>query len=188
VKVEDNAILEMFCRRQEVALFEVRKKFGGRLFKTAMNILRNKQDAEEAVNDTLLKAWEAIPPVLPVSLGAYLAKITRNLSLNRWEAGLAAKRGGGVVNLLLDELQECAPAYEEPEIAFEAGVITASINNCLGEMKQTARAVFVMRYFHGESIAEIAKSFQMSESKVKSMLHRARKKLGAYLEKEGIVL
>ncbi|MDR2166387.1 MAG: RNA polymerase sigma factor [Clostridiales bacterium] len=184
--MEDKAILEMFCKRDEAALIEARRKFGGRLYKTALNILRNNQDAEEIVSDTLLKAWQAIPPVSPESLGAYLAKITRNLALNRWEAAHSAKRGGGIVNLLLDELEECAPAQDEPEEAFEAGLITTSINACLGEMKQAARGVFVLRYFHGESIADVAKQFQMSESKVKSMLHRARKKLGVYLEKEGI--
>ena len=185
--MDERTILEMFCKRNEAALAEVRRLYGARLQKTALNILHSNEDAEECVNDALLKAWEAIPPAMPERLGAYLAKIVRNLALNRWEAKNAAKRGGGAVNILLDELAESVPTPEHtPEEAFEANTVTASINNCLGNMKAQMRAAFVLRYFHGESIANICKQFRISESKAKSMLHRARKILREHLEKEGI--
>ena len=185
--MDERVILEMFCRRDEAALIEVRRSYGLRLHKTALNILQNNEDAEECVNDALLRAWEAIPPVLPEKLGAYLVKIVRNLALNRWEARTASKRGGGATNLLLDELAESVPttAYT-PEEALEASFVTAAINNCLSNMKRPMRAAFVLRYFHGESIAGICKHLQISESKTKSLLHRARKILRENLEKEGI--
>ena len=186
--MDDHNILDLYFGREESAIEETRRKYGGRLYKTALNILRSNEDAEECVSDTLLKAWETIPPSRPERFGAFLAKITRNLSLNRWEAGRAGKRGGGEMDLVLSELEECIPSKSSPEEAYEAAHLTAAINAYLATMEKTARVVFVLRYFHGEGIREISERFQISESKVKSMLFRARKKLGAHLEKEGVVL
>jgi len=187
--LEDNDILDLFFARQEAALYETQQKYGGRLLRTAKNILHSEQDAEECVSDTLHRAWEAIPPNRPAIFGAYLSKITRNLSLNRWKAQSATRRGGGEVELLLGELEDCIPAAKAvmPEEAYEAQLLTEAINTCFGAMDQTARVVFIRRYFHGESIADICTRFDMSESKVKSLLFRARKKLGTHLEKEGVV-
>ena len=188
--LEDDIILDMFFERKESAIEEVRLKYGRRLFRTAENILHNSQDAEECVNDTLLKAWEAIPPNRPMMFGAYLAKICRNLAINKWKAKGAARRGGGEFDLVLSELQDCIPSkrIHEPEQAYEASLLIQAINTCLASMQQTARMIFVCRYFHGESILSICDQFNMSESKVKSMLFRARKKLSAQLEKDGVSL
>jgi len=187
--LEDNVILDLFFARQEAAIQETQRKYGQRLFRTSMNILRNDQDAEECVSDTLHKAWEAIPPNRPVMFSAFLVKITRNLSLNKWKAQNAARRGGGEVELLLSELEDCIPATKVgvPEEAYESQLVTEAINHCLGAMDQTARVVFVRRYFYGESICDLCERFNMSESKVKSLLFRARKRLGTHLEKEGVV-
>ena len=188
--MEDKEILDLFFGRQEVAIEETRRKYGQRLFRSAMNILHNSEDAEECVSDTLLKVWETIPPTYPVMFGAFLSKITRNLSLNKWKAGNAARRGGGEVEVLLSELEDCLPASQigVPEAGYESKLVTEAINACLGSMDQTARVAFVLRYFHGESIGDICQRFDMSESKVKSILFRARKKLGTHLEKEGVAL
>jgi len=153
-----------------------------------MNILHNNEDAEECVNDALLKAWEAIPPARPTMFSAFLVKIARNVSINKWKAKGAAKRGSGGVNLLLSELEECIPSSGGPEKEFEASLVTEAINSFLSNMEQTARISFVLRYFHGESISAISERSKMSESKVKSILFRARKKLRVYLEKEGVVI
>jgi len=188
--LEDGKILDMFFERRETAIEEAQLKYGRRLFRSAMNILGNSQDAEECVSDTLLKAWEVIPPSRPTMFGAFLAKISRNLAINKWKAKSAARRGGGEIDLMLSELEGCIPSTQahEPEQAYEASLLTQSINTCLASMDQTARVVFVLRYFHGESIRSISERFDMSESKVKSLLFRARKKLSAHLEKEGVVL
>ena len=186
--MDDHMILDMFFKRQESAIDETRRKYGHRLYRTAMNILRSNEDAEECVNDTLLKAWEAIPPNRPNMFGAFLAKIARNLSINKWEAKNTAKRGGGEVNLLLSELEECVSFSSGPEEEYEASLVTKTINSFLGTIDQTARIAFVLRYFHGESIRSISERFHMNENKVKSILFRTRKKLSAYLEKEGIVI
>jgi len=186
--VEDSLIIDMFFARQELAIEETKRKYGRRLFRTSNNVLSNSEDAEECVNDTLLKAWDVIPPSRPVMLGAFLAKIARNLSINKWEAKGAAKRGGGETNLLLSELEECIPALSGTEKEYESKLVGEAINSFLIKEKQAARVVFVLRYFNGESINAISERFKMSESKIKSMLFRTRKKLKDYLEKEGLTI
>lgn len=186
--MEDGAILDMFFGRQEAAIAETRRKYGKRLFRTSKNILHSNEDAEECVNDTLLKAWNVIPPSRPTLLGAFLVKIARNLSINKWEAKNAAKRGGGETSLLFSEMEECLPSSNGPEQEHEAALITQAINAFLNKLDKTARVAFVLRYFHGESIRAISDRFQMSESKTKSILFRTRKKLKSHLEKEGVVI
>jgi len=188
IKLEDHEIVALFYNRDEDAITETRKKYGLRLYKVAINILRVNEDAEECVNDALLKAWDAIPPTNPERLGAFLAKIVRNLSINKWQARGAIRRGGGEINILLGELEDCIPANGGPEAEYESRTVQEAINASLASMDQVVRSVFVLRYFHGESIKGVCTRFNMSESKVKSILFRARKKLGAYLEKEGITL
>ncbi|MCL1787589.1 MAG: RNA polymerase sigma factor [Defluviitaleaceae bacterium] len=188
--MDDNDILDLFFAREEDALEKTKLKYGQRMLRTAMNILHDLQDAEECVNDTLLKAWQAIPPNRPAMFGAFLAKISRNLAINKWKAKSAARRGGGEMPLMLGELEECIPSTNigTPESTYEANQTTAAINDCLSAMDQQARVAFVLRYFHGESIASICTRFNMSESKAKSLLFRARKKLKAHLEKEGVCI
>jgi len=186
--MEDNDIIDLYFNRDETAITETRGKYGLRIFKVSINILRAKEDAEECVNDTLLKAWEAIPPSRPGILGAFLAKIARNLSINKWHARGAIKRGGGEASLILSELEECIPSPGGPEQEYESARVQEAINSCLATMDKPTRATFVLRYFHGESIRGVCERFGISESKAKSMLFRARKKLGAFLEKEGVSL
>ena len=190
--MEDQIILEYFFERNEAALEETKAKYGARMFKIAFNIIQNKEDSEECVSDALYKAWEAIPPTYPDMLGAYMAKIVRNVALHKWEAGRAAKRGGGEKNVLLSELEielgDCVGAAQsQPERKYEAKQITLAINAWLSKADKTTKAVFVLRYFHGESIREVSERFKISESKVKSILFRARKKLNANLIKEGAI-
>ncbi|MCL2405669.1 MAG: sigma-70 family RNA polymerase sigma factor [Defluviitaleaceae bacterium] len=154
----------------------------------AYNILSSNHDAEECVNDTMYLAWEAIPPKRPLFLGAYLSKIARNLSLKRWRAAGTAKRGGGQANLMLSELAQAIPTPRTSEDEFEYNLTVNAINQYLREMDANARVIFIRRYFFGDSVRDISNQFKASESKVKSMLFRARQKLKIYLEKEGVVV
>ena len=186
--MEDSEIVDLFWQRQEAALVKAQEKYGRRIYCTANNILHDEEDAKECANDTLLRAWEAIPPNRPSLLGAFLSKIVRNLAINRWKAKGAEKRGGNQTDLLLSELQECIPASGGLDELYESAVVVQSINGCLQAMEQASRVVFVLRYFHGETISAISERFEMNENKVKSILFRARKKLKTQLEKEGVVL
>jgi len=184
--MEDDAIVNLFWLRQESAITKSQEKYGKRIYSTAKNILQNDEDAKECANDTLLKAWENIPPSRPNFLGAFLAKIARNLAINKWKAKRTKKRGGGEVDLLLSELQECIPDSNQVEKIYESSVIIESINSCLQDMEQSTRIIFVLRYFNGETILNISKRFGLSESNVKSKLFRARKLLKERLKREEV--
>ena len=188
IKITDQQILDLFWNRQEEALDVTMQKYGRILFKVSHNILHDGQDAEECVNDTLMQAWKAIPPKRPEFLGAYLAKIARNFSLQRWRAAGAAKRGSGQANLILDELGETIPHPDSAEQSYEYSQTLRSINAYLGKMEADARVVFVRRYFFGDSVQDICTRFGASQSKIKSMLFRARQKLRIHLEQEGVII
>ena len=179
--LDDSKIIELFYERSEQAIIELSNKYGSVCTRVANNILNNRQDTEECVNDAYLAAWNSIPPNSPDKLSVYLGKLTRNLSLNRYKAQNATKRGGGEFAVSLDELDECiADAKIEQE---ELGKL---ISDFLYTQPKQTRQVFVRRYFYSDSISDITKRFEMSESKVKSMLHRTRQGLRKYLEEQGV--
>ena len=188
IKINDQQILDLFWSRKEEALDITMQKYGRILYKIAHNILMNGQDAEECLNDTLMQAWKAIPPKKPEYFGAYLAKITRNFSLQRWRKAGTAKRDGGQGNLILDELKETIPHPDSAEQSYEYSQTLRSINMYLGKMDADSRIVFVRRYFFGDSVQDICTRFGASQSKIKSMLFRARKKLKIHLEQEGVII
>jgi len=188
IKINDQHILDLFWDRKEEALDVTMQKYGRILYKVAHNILHDSHDAEECVNDTLMQAWKTIPPRKPEFFSANLAKITRNFSLQRWRAAGTAKRGAGQDNLILDELWETIPHPDSAEQSYEYSQTLRSINMYLGKMETDSRIVFVRRYFFGDSVQDICARFGASQSKIKSMLFRARQKLKIHLEQEGIVI
>lgn len=188
IQNDDALLIDLYFARNEQALTQTKKKYGKRLYHTARNILYNHEDAEECVSDTLMKAWSVIPPHRPTLLGAFLAKITRNLAINKYEAKKAKKRGGGEIPLLLSELEESIPAGSTPEQELEGAILSGYISSFLAGLDKPTRVIFVLRYFQGEPIKGISHRLNISESKVKSSLFRTRKKLKTYLQKEGVVV
>ncbi len=186
--MEDNQIVDLYWERNESAIDETDKKYGKYCKSIAYNILFNEEDSKECVNDTYLKAWEAMPPHRPQRLATFLGKITRNISLNRYKYNHTDKRGGGQVPLVLDELQECIPNCVDTEKIADDMVLTNALNDFLGSLSVEARKIFMQRYWYMSSVAEIAKDYSISESKVKMSLLRSRNKLKKLLEKEGVAL
>lgn len=184
--MEDQAIIELYFKRSEQALAESDLKYGHYCGKIALNILRNREDAEECVSDTWFRAWNAIPPERPNILKAFFGRITRNLSLNRLELLHADKRGGGESNVLLDELAECVADAGAAEWSADRAVITDVLNRFLEGLPETNRIVFVRRYWYMETVAEIARELSCGESRVKMMLMRGRRELAKQLKEEGI--
>lgn len=183
--MDDKSIIDLYLDRSENAISETSEKYGKYCFSIAFNILSDKEDSEESVNDTYLAAWNNIPPRVPSILSTFLGKITRNISLNRWKSRRAYKRGAGEVPLALDELEECISTGESAEDTFERKELLRSINRFLAGLTDTERNIFVCRYFYLDPIQNIAERFGFSESKVTSMLHRIRGRLRKHLEKEG---
>lgn len=186
--MEDERIIDLYWARQETAIVETDKKYGGYCRSIALHILNSMEDSEECVNDTWLRAWDSMPPKRPDFLSAFLGKITRNLSISRYRMGHARKRGSGETDLLLMELEECIPAGKTVEEEIEGKETAAAIDSFLYGIDEESRNMFVRRYFYVDSIKEIAQRFDVSESKVKSQLFRTRNRLKDHLEKEGIVL
>lgn len=186
--LEDCAIIDLYWAREEQALTETAEKYGGMCHSIAYHILQNRQDTEECVNDTWLRAWNAMPPQRPTVLSAFLSRITRNLSLDRYKAGRAGKRGGGQMTLALEELGECIPAESSVEEAVQLQELTAVLDRFLRELPEKECCLFLRRYWYVNSTREIAERYQMAEGSVKSTLHRVRKKLKVCLEQEGIEL
>lgn len=182
----DEAIVALYFARDEAAISESDRKYGAYCTKIAMNILGDVSDSEECVNDTWLGAWRSIPPKSPANLAAYLGKITRNLSINRHQMRHAEKRVINEFALSLNELDECIPGSPSAEPDVCAEQVGASISAFLHAQKDLERRIFVRRYFFCEAIAELATQFDMSESRVKSMLFRMRVKLRKHLESDGI--
>jgi RNA polymerase sigma-70 factor (ECF subfamily) len=185
-RMDDDKILDLYFNRDESAIQHTAEKYGAYCRAIANGILHNREDSMECVNDTYLRAWEAIPPKRPTVFRVYLGKITRNLSLDKHRWLNAAKRGGDIVTTLHGELTECLPSANTVESETEAGHITQTIDKSLRKMNQEMRLVFMRRYWHADSVEAIATRYHMTVGKVKSILFRARKKLRADLEGEGV--
>ncbi|MDR2502170.1 MAG: sigma-70 family RNA polymerase sigma factor [Oscillospiraceae bacterium] len=183
--MDDRELIALFFARQESAIERTSSKYRSYCSKIARNILRSEEDAEECVADTWLRAWNSIPPARPDNFAAYIGKITRNLALNRLEARSAARRGGGVEPLALDELSDILSGGGAPFDETELRRLTEAINVFLQTLDKAARLAFVRRYWLGDGISEIARLLDASDSKIKSMLLRARRKLKKHLETEG---
>ena len=183
----DDKIIQLFFQRKEVAIEETQKKYGSYCFKIANNILNNREDSEECLNDTWLKAWESIPPTRPAYLNLFLAKITRNFAINTYRSKHTHKRGKGEIALVLDELEECITGETDVETLYIAEELQSSINKFVRGLSEKDGNVFIRRYFYADSIKDISNRYYISENNVRVMLSRTRNKLKLRLEKEGYI-
>ena len=184
--MNDEQIIQLFFTRNEDAIRQTDDRYGAKLTRLSENIVGSREDAQECVNDTYLKAWNTIPPRKPNIFSAFLGKITRHISIDRWRKQSAQKRGGKEMICALDELGECMD-----ENTLEATVsqreLTRILNDFLTGLPETERNVFLSRYWYMDSIDTIVKITGFSQSKVTSMLHRTRNKLRKRLSEEGYV-
>ncbi len=184
----DTEILDLYWARNEMAIAETQAVYGSYCYSIAWRILYNKEDSDECVNDTWLRAWNAIPPNRPCRLAVFLGTITRNLSLDRWKRRQTMKRGGGEMTVALDELAECIPDVRSTEDAVEAAELAGIINDFLHTLPERDCNVFLRRYWYVEEYSAIAKAYGMKLNTVKTSLFRTRSRLREYLEKEGVAL
>ena len=184
--MEDNKIVELYFQRNAEAIKETDNKYGLYCFSIANSILHSKEDAEECVNDTWFHTWNAIPPQRPTKLRLFLAKITRNLSFNRFQAQNTKKRGGGEIHLVLDELAECIAHESDTENEYMVKELEKCIRLFVRTLPEKEGNIFVRRYFYTEPISVIANRYKISANNVMVILSRSRKKLKEHLEKEGL--
>ena len=186
--MEDGKIIDLYWARSQQAIVESERKYGSYCAAIARRILDREEDAEECVNDTWLRAWNAMPPQRPGVLSAFFGKLTRNLSLDRWRQLRAAKRGGNQVEVALHELEDCLPDHRRPDENLEAGETAALISAFLRRYPKADQVLFIRRYFHFEPLNDLADRFGLSVGQVKSKLHRMRGKLKQELEREGVAV
>ena len=182
--MKDDEIIALYFRRDEDAIRQTELAYGGKLYNLSYRLLWNREDAEESVSDTYMKAWENIPPTKPTFFYAYLAKICRFLAMGKLDWNNAAKRKAEVVELS-DEMENCIPDMSR-EMQIQSQELGALLSEFLGTLSPENRQIFMRRYWYAESIAEIAQRFHLGESNVKTKLMRTRNALRSFLEKEGI--
>ena len=184
--MKDREIVELFLKRAERAIREAENKYGRYCLSIAERITGSQRDAEEVVSDTWLGVWNAIPPHEPEDLRTFLGKITRQNAIKCWRRRSAAKRGGEM-SLALEELAGDIPSGGDPQTQAEAKELIQALDRFVRELPTAEKRVFLCRYWYLDPVADIAERFGYSQSKVKSMLARTRKKLRRSLTEEGLI-
>lgn len=181
----DHEIIDLFFERSERAITELITKYGAAVKNVVSNILRNAQDVEECESDTYLQVWKSIPPIRPKYLGAYVCRIARNVSLDRYHANTAKKRNS-FYDTALEELEDTIPALDTVESEYEARELRVYLNRFLREQSRDDRYLFLRRYWYGDGIRQIADTMGITPHKASVRLFRLRQKLQTYLQKEGM--
>ncbi|MBE6954675.1 MAG: sigma-70 family RNA polymerase sigma factor [Ruminococcaceae bacterium] len=186
--MDDAKIVQLYWARNEQAIPATADKYGNYCASIAKNILGNKEDSDECVNDTYLNAWNSIPPHRPSVLSAFLGKITRNLALNRYKHNTASKRGGGQTVEIFDEIAEIVSGTNGVEQEINRKELLRAIGGFLDRLPMDKKSIFVCRYWYFDSIFDIANQFGMTENNVSVTLNRLRLKLRKYLLERGYEL
>ena len=183
--MDDSRIIELFYARNEDAIAQLSQKYGSYCQKIAKNILNNAEDAEECVNDAYLAVWNTVPPQKPDPLLTYLCRIVRNLAVMKYHAKTAQKRNSAY-DVALEEIGDCIPSSSSVEDEAEANAVSALIDSFLETLDKRDRIMFMRRYYHSDTVGEIAALFRTSSHYVSVRLSRIRKALKKNLAKEGV--
>jgi RNA polymerase sigma-70 factor (ECF subfamily) len=188
IHLKDEEIIRLYFRRDERAIAETSSKYGNYCASIVRKILCNDTDVEECLDDTYMKAWTTIPPTRPGIFRVYLGKIARNLAFNMYEHMTAGRRGGGTVDAVLDELEECIPASSDVEQHIIGSELSYLIRCFVNSLPEKDACIFTERYFYTAEIRDIACKYGMSRNNVSVTLSRLRSRLKKELEKEGYLV
>ena len=182
----DEQIIRLYFDRDQAAIAETDRKYGSYCYSIASNLL-GREDSEECVNDTYPAAWTHIPPEVPQSLKAFLGRIVRNLSISRFRRSHAQKRSSGT-DVLLSELEDCLPTPQTVETEADSRELSRLISSWLATLSGDDRALFVLRYWHGSAVQDLAETCGCTPNAVSLRIRRLRKNLKHYLEAKGVSL
>ena len=182
----DEQIIRLYFDRDQAAIAETDRKYGSYCYSIATNLL-GREDSEECVNDTYHAAWTHIPPEVPQSLKAFLGRIVRNLSISRFRRSHAQKRSSGT-DVLLSELEDCLPTPQTVETEANSRELSRLISSWLATLSGDDRALFVLRYWHGSAVQDLAEKCGCTPNAVSLRIRRLRKNLKYYLEAKGVSL
>lgn len=183
--MDDYKIVDMYWDRDEHAISETEKKYGRMLYSLSYSLLSCHEDAEECVNDTYVDAWNSMPTARPDYLGAFLSKLTRRISIDKYRTEHRLKRGGED-NILL-ELTDCVPSVYSVEDEYDNDRLREVLDRFVGTLEREKRVMFIKRYFYFHSVEQISREMNIGESKVKTTLFRTRRLLRELLEREGLL-
>ena len=183
--MDDKTIVSLYLARNESAILQTDKKYGNYLMKIAYNILNDREDSKESVNDTYLAAWNSIPPNIPEMLSVYLSRIARRISIDIFRKKNSQKRKSSQLTYSLDEMSDCTSNTPEPDEIIENKRLSEVISAYLYSISELQRNIFICRYYYFDSVKDIAKYCNITESNVKTTLYRLRNGLREYLLKEG---
>lgn len=184
--MEDHQIVDLYWARSERAIEQTEQKYGRMLTGISASLVLTIEDAQECVNDTYLAAWNSMPTERPVYLGAFLSKLVRRISISKYRAEKAKKRGGA--DILIDELTECIPSDFDLCAEYENQMLAEALNRFLLSLDDEKRYIFIRRYYYSDPIEKIASELSFGEGKIKSVLFRLRNSLRDFLEKEDFAL
>ncbi len=184
--MNDEQIIRLYFDRDQTAIAETDRKYGTYCYSIASNLL-GREDSEECVNDTYHTAWTRIPPEVPQSLKAYLGRIVRNISISRFRRSHAQKRNSGA-NVLLSELEDCLPSAETVESEVDSRELSRLISSWLATLSGDDRALFVLRYWHGTAVQDLAEKCGCTPNALSLRIRRLRKSLKHYLEAKGVAI
>lgn len=185
--ITDTEIIEMFNRRDERALSEIQRRYGNYCEEVALNVLKNREDAELCLNDMLLRLWERIPPESPENLAGFAATTIKQIALNRYTTDRREKRGGSETDVILEELSEVVPSSYDVEKTFEKRELAELLNSFAGSLTPKKRNIFVLRYWYRMSVKDISERLAVSQSNILVTLMRIRKKLADKLKRSGMI-
>lgn len=183
--MDDNKIIALFFERSENAISELSNKYGKLCISLSMNIVNDYRDAEECVNESYLSVWNTVPPNHPNPLLAFLCRIVRYISINRYKRNTANKRKGNY-DLCLEELADCLPSNISVEDDFEKAQLSKYINEFLESLNKTNRIIFVKRFWYMDEYTTISKAIGLSEGAIRTRLSRTKRDLKNFLEERGV--
>ena len=160
--MDDTDIIGLYFERSQSAIKESRIKYGNYCRTISMNILHNREDVEECLSDTWMKAWKTIPPERPLCLSAFLGKITRNVSLSLWRRKNSQKRKSSETDLCMDELSECIPERHGDSVT-ENFELKDALDRFLESLGNDSRVIFMKRYWYFIPVKKIAEELSMNE-------------------------
>ena len=185
--MEDEKIIDLFFARSEQGIRELDNQYGAICRSLSYNIVNNRQDAEECVNDAYLGVWNTVPPARPSPLLAYLCRIVRNLSLKAYWKKNAAKRSS-VYTIAMEEIEACVADRKTVEDEIEARELARIMEAFLDTLTLENRVIFMRRYWFSDSCRDIAGLMGLTEKNISVRLTRIRQKMRQYLMERGVLV
>lgn len=183
--LSDEKIVELYWQREEKAIEYTDEKYGRYLYTIAYNIVHNRPDCEECLNDTYLGTWNCIPPTRPKSFQAFISKIMRNVAVIKFRKNNADKRIPSSMIVSLEEIDDCIAYNPSVEEEYAVKELSRILNKYLRGLSDRDVAIFISRYYYADTLAELAEMLCVSERTVSRILLKLRQNLKTFLEEEG---